>query len=198
MVERIEPERKVLVSYDEREISFDLLVTVPLNMGADFVARSGLGDELNYVPVDRGTLLSRKHDNIFAVGDAGDIPASKAGSVAHFAVEIFVDNFLEHIAGQPMTGAFDGHANCFVESGDHKALLIDFNYDTEPLPGKYPLPVVGPMDLLKETRVNHLGKLAFRWIYWNVLLPGRPVPLPALMSMVGKDVPEDHTQNEEE
>ncbi|MGZ5417258.1 MAG: type III sulfide quinone reductase, selenoprotein subtype [Nocardioides sp.] len=191
MVERIDPERKILVSYDEREVPFDLLVTVPLNMGADFVARSDLGDELNYVPVDKHTLLSRAHDNIFAVGDASDIPASKAGSVAHFSVEIFVDNFLQHISGQPMTGSFDGHANCFVESGDEKALLIDFNYDTEPLPGKYPLPVVGPMDLLKETRANHLGKLAFRWIYWNVLLPGRPIPLPAHMSMVGKVRPTD-------
>ncbi|MBY9074459.1 NAD(P)/FAD-dependent oxidoreductase [Nocardioides sp. WL0053] len=187
MVERIDEERKTLVSYDEREVPFDLLVTVPLNMGADFVARSGLGDELNYVPVDKHTMLSRKHDNIFALGDASDIPASKAGSVAHFSVEIFVENFLEHVAGLPMTGAFDGHANCFVESGDGKGLLIDFNYDTEPLPGKYPLPRIGPMDLLKETRANHLGKLAFRWVYWNVLLPGRPIPLPALMSMAGKE-----------
>jgi sulfide:quinone oxidoreductase len=189
MVERVDNEQKMLVSYDEREVPFDLLVTVPLNMGADFVARSGLADELNYVPVDKHTLLSVKHDNIFAVGDASDIPASKAGSVAHFAVEIFVDNFVEHAAGKPMTGSFDGHANCFVESGDEKALLIDFNYDTEPLPGKYPLPYVGPMSLLKETRANHLGKLAFRYIYWNVLLPGRPVPLPAHMSMAGKHTP---------
>ncbi|GAA1948745.1 FAD/NAD(P)-binding oxidoreductase [Nocardioides panacihumi] len=188
MVERIDDDRKTLVSYDEREVPFDLLVTVPLNMGGDFVARSGLGDELNYVPVDMHTQLSTAYDNIFAIGDASDIPASKAGSVAHFSVEIFVDNFLQHVAGRPMTRAFDGHANCFVESGDDKALLIDFNYDTEPLTGKYPLPVVGPMDLLKETRANHLGKLAFRWIYWNVLLPGRPVPLPALMSMAGKHV----------
>ena len=189
MVERVDDEEKKLVSFDEREVPFDLLVTVPLNMGADFVARSGLGDELNYVPVDKHTLLSVKHDNIFAVGDASDIPASKAGSVAHFAVEIFADNFLEHIAGKPMTGSFDGHANCFVESGDGKALLIDFNYDTEPLPGMYPVPHVGPMSLLKETRANHLGKLAFRHIYWNVLLPGRPVPLPAHMSMAGKHQP---------
>ena len=197
MVERIDNEQKMLVSYDEREVPFDLLVTVPLNIGADFVARSGLGDELNYVPVDKHTQLSKKFDNIFAIGDASDIPASKAGSVAHFAVEIFVDNFLEHIAGRPMTGSFDGHANCFVESGDDRALLIDFNYDTEPLSGKYPLPVIGPMDLLKETRANHLGKLAFRWIYWNVLLPGRPVPLPALMSMAGKHLPAREPEKQE-
>lgn len=190
MVESIDPERKVLVSYDEREVPFDLLVTVPVNMGADFIARSGLGDELNYVPVDKHTLLSTAYDNVFAIGDASNIPASKAGSVAHFAAEIFVDNFVEHAAGLPMTGSFDGHANCFVESGDDKALLIDFNYDTEPLPGKYPIPHLGPMSLLKETRANHLGKLAFRHIYWNVLLPGHPIPLPAHMSMAGKTVPD--------
>jgi sulfide:quinone oxidoreductase len=196
MVERIDPERKMLVSFDEREVPFDLLVTVPVNMGADFVARSGLGDELQYVPVDKHTLLSTTYDNVFAVGDASNIPASKAGSVAHFAVEIFVRNFLEHIAGRPMTGSFDGHANCFVEAGDDRALLIDFNYDTEPLPGKYPVPLVGPLSLLEETRANHLGKLAFRHIYWSVLLPGHPVPLPAQMSMAGKSVPSPHTIDE--
>jgi sulfide:quinone oxidoreductase len=193
MLERIDAENRTLVSYDEREIPFDLLVTVPVNMGADFVARSGLGDELNYVPVDKHTLLSTKYPNIFALGDASDIPASKAGSVAHFACEVFVENFLKHIDGLPMTVAFDGHANCFVESGDDRALLIDFNYETEPLPGKYPVPVVGPLSLLEETRANHLGKLAFRHVYWNVLLPGRPVPLPSHMSMAGKHV---HTKEE--
>ncbi|HEX2902789.1 MAG TPA: FAD/NAD(P)-binding oxidoreductase [Jatrophihabitans sp.] len=186
MIERIDPEAKTLISYDEREIPFDLLVTVPLNMGADFMARSGLGDELNLVPVDKHTLQSSQYSNIFAVGDASNIPASKAGSVAHFSVEIFVGNFLQHIDGKPMTGSFDGHANCFIESGDGKGLLIDFNYDTEPLTGTYPLPVLGPFSLLAESRANHLGKLAFRWMYWNLLLPGRPIPLPAHMSMHGK------------
>ncbi len=186
VVERIDDERRTLVSYDEREVPFDLLVTVPLNMGADFVARSGLGDELNYVSVDKHTLLSTSYDSIFAVGDASNIPASKAGSVAHFSVEVFIDNFVQHVNGQKMTGSFDGHANCYVEAGDGKALLIDFNYDTEPLRGRYPLPGVGPFHLLEETRVNHWGKLAFRWMYWHLLLPGRPIPLPAHMSMAGK------------
>ena len=190
MVERIDDEAKKLVSYDEREVPFDLLVTVPLNMGADYIARSGLGDELNYVPVDKHTLLSKAHDTIFAIGDANDIPTSKAGSVAHFAVDIFTGNFLQHIAGKPMTGSFDGHANCFVESGDGKALLIDFNYDTEPLAGSYPVPRLGPFGLLRESKPNHWGKLAFRWMYWNMLLPGRPMPLPAHMSMAGKHRPE--------
>jgi sulfide:quinone oxidoreductase len=186
-VDHVDPDGKTLVSMDEREVPFDLLVTVPVNMGADFVTRSGLGDELGYVPVDKHTLQSRAHENIFALGDASDIPASKAGSVAHFAAEGFVENFLDHLHGRPMTHPFDGHANCFIESGHGKGLLIDFNYDTEPLPGVYPYPGVGPLSLLKETRANHLGKLAFRHLYWNVLLPGREMPVPSLMSMAGKE-----------
>ena len=189
VVMNIDTETPALVSFDERDIPFDLLVTIPLNMGADYIARSGMGDELNYVPVDRHTQLSTAYDNVFAVGDASNIPASKAGSVAHFSVEVFVDNFVEHAAGRPMTGSFDGHANCYVESGNGKAMLIDFNYDTEPLPGTYPVPKVGPFHLLEETRLNHLGKLAFRWMYWNLLLPGRPLPVPTHMSMVGKTHP---------
>ena len=187
MIERIDQDRKVIVSFDEREVAYDQLVTIPLNMGADYVARSGLGDELNYVPVDKHTMLSTEYGNLFALGDASNIPTSKAGSVAHFSVDVFVENFLEHIAGRPMTHEFDGHANCFVESGHGKALLLDFNYDTEPLTGHFPFPKVGPMTLLGESRANHLGKLAFRHIYWNALLPGRPLGLPAEMSMSGKN-----------
>jgi sulfide:quinone oxidoreductase len=190
LVEHVDDEAKTLVSYDERDIPFDLLVTVPLNMGADYVARSGLGDELNYVPVDKHTFLSKAHGNVFAIGDANNIPTSKAGSVAHFSVDVFAENFGQHIAGRPMTGSFDGHANCFVESGDGKGLLIDFNYDTEPLTGHYPLPGVGPFGLLAENRRNHWGKLAFRPMYWHLLLPGRPIPLPARMSMAGKHQPD--------
>jgi sulfide:quinone oxidoreductase len=171
-----------------------LLVTVPLNMGADFVGRSGLGDELNHVKVDPYSFLAVGRDNIFALGDAASLPTSKAGSVAHFSVEVFVENFLDHIAGRGMSHRFDGHANCFVESGGGKALLIDFNYDTEPLPGSYPIPGVGPLRLLKETRLNHLGKLAFKPIYWHLLLPGRRLPVPTGMSMAGKNRPADRKE----
>jgi sulfide:quinone oxidoreductase len=185
-IERVDNETKTIVSYDERVISFDLLVTVPVNMGAEFVARSGMGDDLNYVPVDKHTFLSPRWDNVFAVGDAADLPTSKAGSVAHFAVETFARNFVLYAQGRKMPHSFDGHANCFVESGDGKAMLIDFNYDVQPLPGKYPIPGVGLLTLLEESRMNHWGKLMFRWIYWNALLPGRRLPVPTAMSMAGK------------
>ncbi|HKJ57571.1 MAG TPA: FAD/NAD(P)-binding oxidoreductase [Nitriliruptoraceae bacterium] len=192
MVDTIDEDRKVLTSFDDREVAYDLLVTVPVNRGAAFVGRSGLGDELDHVKVDSATMQSTTADNVFAIGDAANLPTSKAGSVAHFAVDVFVDNFVDHVNGRPMHREFDGHANCFIETGDNKAMMIDFNYDTQPLPGQYPLPRVGPFQLLKESRVNHMGKLAFRWVYWNLLLPGRPMPLSSDMSMRGKIPEKEH------
>ena len=185
-IERVDPDAKKIVSYDEQEIEYDLLVSVPLNMGDALIARSGLGDELNYIPVDKHTFLSPKHSNIFVLGDAASIPTSKAGSVAHFAVDCFSENFMRYIDGLEMLPTFDGHANCFIESGFGKGLLIDFNYDVEPLPGRYPLPGVGPFALLQETEMNHWGKVMFRWMYWNLLLKGQELPLPARMTMAGK------------
>lgn len=194
-VERVDPESRHLVGFDGREIPFDLLVTVPTNTGAQFVFDSGLGDDLGFVPVDKGTLQSTRYPNVFAVGDASNIPTSKAGSVAHFAVDILVENFRQAYHGKPMTHAFDGHANCFIESGRGKGLLLDFNYDTEPLVGTYPLPGVGPFGLLRDTRLNHLGKLAFEPMYWHLLLPGRKLPVPTLMSMAGKIPAEKMKEN---
>ncbi len=193
-VEHIDNDSCELVSFDGRRIGFDLLVTVPLNMGADFVARSGLGDELNLVPCDQHTMASLAHPGVWVIGDAGTLQTSKAGSVAHFAVDVFVHNFVDEFNGRPATHSFDGHANCFIESGNRKGMLLDFNYTTEPFTGNFPLPAVGPFKLLKETRLNHIGKLAFRWIYWNMLLPGRPIPfIPTTMSLVGKRVETDVT-----
>ena len=186
-LEQVDTEAKKVISFDEREVDYDLLVTVPINMGADFVAKAGIGDELNHVKVDHFTFQSPDYPNIFAVGDAAALPTSKAGSVAHFAMETFVPNFIDYVHGRPMTHAFDGHANCYIETGHDKAMLIDFNYDTEPLPGKYPLPGIGPFSLLKETEINHWGKMMFKWMYWHLLLPGKDIPVPAHMTMAGKD-----------
>ncbi len=186
MAMEVNPDTKKLISYDEREVDYDLLITVPINMGDEVVQRSGMGDELNYIPVDKHTFLSPKYSNVFVLGDAAGIPTSKAGSVAHFAVDCFAENFLRHIDGLEMLPTFDGHANCFIESGFGKGLLIDFNYDVEPLPGRYPLPGVGPFTLLQESEMNHWGKMMFRWMYWNILLKGQELPLPARMSMSGK------------
>ena len=182
----VDPDAKKIISYEEEEVPYDLLVEVPVIMGSSVIERSGIGDELNYVPTEKHTLKAKKFDNIFVLGDATDLPSSKAGSVAHFQGDVFIENFLRYIDGLDLKETFDGHANCYIESGFGKGFLIDFNYDVEPLPGKYPLPGVGPFSLLQESRMNHWGKVLFRWMYWNILLKGKPMPITAQMSMAGK------------
>jgi len=186
-IAEVNNEEKKIIDYGGREIPFDLLVTVPTNKGDELMARSGLGDDLNYVPTNKATLQSLQYTNIFVLGDASNIPASKAGSVAHFEAEILTENILRFIKGEPLKEEFDGHANCFIETGNGKALLIDFNYTHEPVEGCFPFPGVGPLRLLKESRINHMGKLAFRWIYWNMLLKGTHIPfVSATMQESGK------------
>lgn len=185
-IEKIDNEKKAIVSYDEQEVNFDILTIVPVNMGSEMIERSGLAGDLNFIPTNKETLQSKQHENIFIIGDAADIPTSKAGSVAHFAAEILLENFLNAIDGRPLTAKFDGHANCYIETGFGKGALIDFNYDTEPLPGTFPLPGIGPFGLLKNTKINHYGKIMFRWIYWHVLLKGKEMPIEADMTFAGK------------
>ena len=185
---RVDSKEKKIVAWDDTEVSYDLLVSVPTNMGDPAIARSGLGNDLNFVATNKETLMAEGIEDVFVIGDATNLPTSKAGSVAHFESEILFQNFLEHIDGRPPLAHFDGHSNCFIESGFDKGMLIDFNYDTEPLPGEFPLPGVGPFTLLGESRVNHYGKLMFRWVYWNLLLRGMELPIEAEMSMAGKRV----------
>lgn len=187
---RVDGAAGALVSWDERVEPFDLLVTVPLHMGAEFVQRSpGLGDDMGFVLTDPATLQAKVKPNIFALGDATNVPASKAGSVAHFEAEILTENIVAYVAGRALPETFDGHSNCFIETGYSRGLLIDFNYDVEPLPGKFPF-AFGPLSLLKESRLNHLGKLLFRWVYWHLLLPGRDlIGIPTKMSLSGKQRP---------
>ena len=171
-----------LISFDGREVDFDLAVMIPLHGGAAYVDESpGLGDELGFIPTDNATLQSTVKPNIFVIGDAADVPTSKAGSVTHFEGEVLVENIEAFLNGDPLGHSYDGHANCFIETGFSKALLIDFNYEDEPVGGHYPGPVGLP--LLKESRANHLGKLMFQSFYWHGLLPGRDIP------GIGPDMP---------
>ncbi len=186
-IEQVNNEKKEIVDYGGRTIPFDILVTVPTNKGDEVIERSAMGDDLNYVPTHKATLQSKDHTNIFVLGDASNIPASKAGSVAHFEAEILTENILRYVKGESLKEEFDGHANCFIETGNGKALLIDFNYTHEPVEGSFPFAGIGPLRLLKESRMNHMGKLAFKWIYWNVLLKGTHIPfVSATMSESGK------------
>jgi sulfide:quinone oxidoreductase len=183
--------KKLIRTFDGRVVDYDLLCAIPPNLGPAVIDDSGLGDGAGYAITDPRTLKSRKAERIYLLGDNTNVATSKAGSVAHFEAETVVENLLREIEDKPPLHTFDGHANCFVETGYHKAMLLDFNYDIEPLEGSFPLPYAGPFSLLEESYLNHMGKLAFKWVYWNMLLPGHlpNVPLlPAHMSFMGKDL----------
>ncbi|MBF0280000.1 MAG: CBS domain-containing protein [SAR324 cluster bacterium] len=192
-IESVDQEKKTIHSYENATLDYDLLCTIPPNLGPDVVADSDIGDATGYIHTDQRTLKSKKAEQVFVIGDNTNVPTSKAGSVVHFQAETVVENIIREINGQKALPSFDGHSNCFIESGFEKAVLIDFNYDMEPLPGTFPMPVIGPFSLLKETHLNHVGKIAFKWFYWNMLLHGRlpDTPfVPTHMSFVGKDVAE--------
>jgi sulfide:quinone oxidoreductase len=172
-MEKVDNENKKIISYDEQEVPFDCMVSIPVNMGDQMIERSGMGDDLNFVPTNKNTLQHENFDNIFVIGDATN-------------ADILHENLLAAIEDRPFTGSFDGHANCYIETGFGKGTLIDFNYDTEPLPGSFPFPGLGPFGLLKESRMNHYGKLLFRWIYWHILLKGKEMPIDSAMTMAGK------------
>ncbi|WP_299672818.1 FAD/NAD(P)-binding oxidoreductase [uncultured Polaribacter sp.] len=186
-IERVDYKNHKIIDYADTKVEYDLLVTIPTNMGDSLLERSGLGDDLNFVPTNKATLQTIANKNIFAIGDCTNLPASKAGSVAHFEAEILTENILRYIRSEKLKEEFDGHANCFIETGNGKALLIDFNYTQEPVEGSFPFPGVGPLSLLKESRINHMGKMAFKWIYWNMLIKGVHIPfVSATMSEKGK------------
>src|SRR5437762_983831 len=117
-----------------------------------------------------------------------------AGLLAEKEIELVTEfnaGEVDGVGGKLVAG-YDGHANCFIETGFQKALLIDFNYETEPLPGHFPTAVGLP--LLRESRLNHLGKLLFQWVYWHALLPGRELPgIGPAMPAAGKQHATAHT-----
>lgn len=185
-IERIDNDRQMIISYDQKEVPFDVLAIIPVNMGSSVIERSAMGDDLGFIPTDKYTLRSSQYENIFVLGDASNIPTSKAGSVVHFASDVVYENFLSAIENRPLKAKFDGHSNCYIETGFGQGSIIDFNYDTEPLPGTFPLPGIGPFGLLQNTKMNHYGKVLFRWIYWHILLKGKELPIESEMTMAGK------------
>lgn len=188
----VDNKKKIITSYEKHEETFDLLVSIPPNRGSDMLDDSGLGNGAGYADVDPHSLKSKKADFIYALGDVTDVKTSKAGSVTHFMADVVIDNLMREINGKEPVGDFDGHSNCFIESGFKKSFLIDFNYNVEPLPGKFPLPAAGPFSLLKETKLNHLGKMAFRSLYWTRLVKHKPLAPFGLvtnkMTLRGKNV----------
>lgn len=182
----VDPNRKVIVGYDCREVNYDLLISIPPNFGAQYIIDSDMGDPMGYVDTDHHTLRAKNFDNIYVIGDATNLPTSKAGAVAHYEADVVSENLMREIEGHPPLPKYDGHATCYVVTGYEKGSLLDFNFKIEPLPGKFPFPGLGPFDLLGESFTNYMGKMMFRWVYYNLMLKGSHLPLESQFVMAGK------------
>ena len=183
---QVNANEKTIESGKGEKVGYDLLVAIPPNVGDKALIESDVSDEVGFVPTDNHTLKAEKLDRVFVVGDTTNVPTSKAGSVAHYQAYTLVENLVREIDGNEAKPTFDGHATCFLASGFEKAILLDFNYDVEPLPGKFPFPGMGPFSLLQESLSNHWGKMMFRWVYWNLMMKGLDMPLEPQMNIAGK------------
>ena len=162
-VETIDPERRVVESLEGEELAYDLLILVPPHRGAQLVVDSGLAPPAGWLPTDHHTLEVKGQDRMFAIGDATDLPLSKAGSTAHFEAPIVVERIVAAVEGREpdaVAGNYTGKVMCFFEVGDGKGTLLQFDYDHPPRPPK-------------PNRLWHLGKVVFNKTYWHTVPKGR-------------------------
>jgi sulfide:quinone oxidoreductase len=163
-VEAIDRDRKVVLSLEGEELPYDLLILVPPHKGQQFLIDSGLAPAPGgWLPTDRESLRVGGRPNVFALGDATDLPLSKAGSTAHFEAPVVAEQIAADVQGREPAGkhaAYHGRVMCFFEIGDGKGTLLQFDYDHPPKPPK-------------PNRLWHLGKIVFNKTYWHTVPKGR-------------------------
>src|SRR6266511_510763 len=148
------------ITIEGDKADYDLLVLVPPHAGQEVVAASGLGDAGAWVPTDRATLAHRDHQQIFALGDATDLPISKSGSTAHFEAPVVASRIASLLRGTAPKANYGGRVMCFLETGDGRATALRFDYQHPPVP---PAP----------SRFWHAAKWAFNRLYWDTVPQGR-------------------------
>ena len=159
-VEAVLPQKKLVTSIEGEELPYDLLVLVPPHRGAQVIQDSGLGDERGWVPVSRATLQHEKFDNVFAIGDATNLPISKSGSTAHFEAPVVASQIAARMNGTTAKENYGGRVMCFLETGHSQATTIRFDYDHPP---------VSP----KPSLLWHYAKWVFNRVYWVTVPQGR-------------------------
>jgi sulfide:quinone oxidoreductase len=163
-VETIDPERKVVQTLEGEDFPYDLLILVPPHRGQQFLIDSGLAPAPGgWLPTDRTTLEVGGRPNVFALGDATDLPLSKAGSTAHFEAPVVAERITAAVEGRKPHGKhadYEGKVMCFFEVGDGKGTLLQFDYAHPPKPPK-------------PNQIWHLGKIVFNKTYWHTVPKGR-------------------------
>jgi sulfide:quinone oxidoreductase len=99
VVRSINAEKKEVQGLYSYKLNYDLLVMVPPHRPAQVLLDSGLADTESGIRVDYDTLKT-KWDNVYAIGDCADMPASKSGGVAHQEADVLAHNLTVEITGK--------------------------------------------------------------------------------------------------
>lgn len=152
-LEEVKPKEKLAVTMDGEEHPFDILISIPAHTGAEVIINSKLGDEGGFIETDRYSLKMVGQNDVYVVGDATNLPISKAGSTAHYQSEVLVKNVVNRLRGIPDTATYNGKVACFLEASLEEASMITFDYQTPPAPAQ-------PSDLM------HWFKGVYNELYW--------------------------------
>src|SRR6266545_3282116 len=117
-VESVDPAVHVVTSLEGDKAEYDLLVLVPPHAGQQVIVDSGLGDQSGWIPTDRTTLQHERHERVFALGDATNLPISKSGSTAHFEAPVVASRIASLVRGTAPKANYGGRVMCFLETGD--------------------------------------------------------------------------------
>ncbi len=159
----VDPVSRQLTFAGGKVVPFDLLAFVPPHRAPTVVRGAGLVGKSGWVPVDRHTLQTAD-EGVFAIGDIARIPLAlgkplpKAGVFAHGQAEVVATNIAFAVTGKGEPVSFDGHGECFIETGDGKAGFGKGNFYAEPTPQ---VVMRGP------ARRWHAAKVAFEkgWLW---------------------------------
>ena len=154
-VESIDPKEKVVYSLEGEKIKYDLAIIIPPHLGSEVITNSGLGDEDGWIPTDRHTLNMEGRDDVFVIGDATNLPISKAGSVADFEASVVAHRIKDEIEGYTPTRRYNGKVMCFMVTGIGQGTTLMFDYNHPPHPHG-------------TNFACYWLKLMYNRLYWNV------------------------------
>jgi len=104
VAQSIDPDSKTVMGLYGYKLSYDLLFMIPPHRPAQVLIDSSLADTEAGIRVDYDSLAT-KWENVYAIGDCADMPASKAGVVAHQQADVVAHNLAVEITGrgEPVT-----------------------------------------------------------------------------------------------
>ncbi|WP_327010689.1 NAD(P)/FAD-dependent oxidoreductase [Dactylosporangium sp. NBC_01737] len=152
-------------------IDFAMLHATPPQSAPDWLKTSPLANPASpygYAQVDQYTLQHPTWPNVFALGDAANLPNSKTGAAIRKQAPVVTANVLAAQQGRPPTARYDGYTSCPVVTAHNRMLLAEFDYTLTPRPTFPMLNTMKPrydMWLLKRYGLPAL--------YWHGLLRGR-------------------------